>query len=289
VPGNVISGNTGNGIEIALPTGSTPGASIGGNFVGPAASGTAALPNGGEGILIDGVPGNTIGGSGQPNVISGNTLNGIHLSGTGATGNVVSTNLIGTTADGMAALGNARNGVVIGSGASRNTVGGATAALANTIHFNTLAGVSVLSGTRNALRRNSIASNGRLGIDLAPAGVNPNVPGGSASGPNLMENYPVIASAVSSGGSTTISGSFNSTPNASNVRLDFYRSTACDASGFGEGATFIGTKVVATNAAGNATFTVTFAAAVPTGSAVTATATDTNGNTSEFSRCHTSS
>ena len=55
-----------------------------------------------------------------------------------------------------------------------------------------------------------------------------------------------------------------------------------DPSGFGEGETFIGDATVITDGNGDATFTVVFAG-VPAGEAITATATDIAGNTSEFS------
>ncbi len=65
---NVISGNTGDGIDIV-----SGGATVQGNFIGTNAAGTAALPNSGSGILISGGSG-TIGGTtaGAGNVISGN-------------------------------------------------------------------------------------------------------------------------------------------------------------------------------------------------------------------------
>ena len=71
-------------------------------------------------------------------------------------------------------------------------------------------GVEVDSGTGNAIRGNSIFSNNGepgdgLGIDLdagsatGPLGVNPNDPGDPDTGPNGLQNYPVL-SGVSSGG-----------------------------------------------------------------------------------------
>ncbi len=61
-----------------------------------------------------------------------------------------------------------------------------------------------------------------------------------------------------------------------------FGNTACDASGNGEGATFLGATTVTTDGAGNATIPL-FAAAA--GQVVTATATDASNNTSEFSTC----
>jgi Calx-beta domain len=74
----------------------------------------------------------------------------------------------------------------------------------------------------------------------------------------------------------------NSTPNTT-FQVDFYTSAALDPSGNGEGAQFLGTTPATTNGNGNATINVSFPVALGTGRVVTATATDPNGHTSEFS------
>src|SRR5262249_2268262 len=57
---NVFSGNTGNGIELA---GHARGVTVDPDIAGLTTSGGAALPNGGDGLLIDGrARGNVIGG-----------------------------------------------------------------------------------------------------------------------------------------------------------------------------------------------------------------------------------
>src|SRR5262249_49144190 len=60
-------------------------------------------------------------------------------------------------------------------------------------------------------------------------------------------------------------------------------SAAADPSGSGEGQSFLGFKFVTTNSQGAVNFSFTFPVAVPTGHVITATATGTGGNTSEFS------
>jgi hypothetical protein len=85
--------------------------------------------------------------------------------------------------------------------------------------------------------------------------------------------------------STTIAGTLNSTPNTI-FAVEVFSSPACDTSGFGEGRTFLGSVSVTTDAAGNAPF-VAAVGSSSAGLAVTATATDPDGNTSEFSRCRT--
>src|SRR5437763_7447727 len=82
--GNVISGNSNNGIFL-LNTGNVNNNLIQGNLIGTNAAGTAALPNGNAGIVLGGSLGaltnNTIGGTtaAARNVISGNTGVGIAI------------------------------------------------------------------------------------------------------------------------------------------------------------------------------------------------------------------
>ena len=118
--GNVISGNTGAGIELDGANTSTPGpvenVSIEGNFIGTDITGTIARPNGANGVTITGGSNlNTIGGStaGARNVISGNTGDGVSITGNN---NLVEGNYVGTNAAGTAALANGV-GLLIDTGA----------------------------------------------------------------------------------------------------------------------------------------------------------------------------
>ena len=119
---------------------STPVASndvISGNFIGTNADGTAALPNAGDGITLNGAIGNTIGGAtgtpgtGAGNVISGNGGWGVDLG--GASNNFVQGNLIGTDSTGTVAIGNGSNGIEIGGAATGNMIGGADASDRNIV------------------------------------------------------------------------------------------------------------------------------------------------------------
>ena len=85
-----------------------------------------------------------------------------------------------------------------------------------------------------------------------------------------------------SSNSTEHSGNLKPLPNTT-FNIDFYSNAAVDASGNGEGAQFFGTTSVNTNINGDATINVTFPTGLPSGRVITATATDPNGNTSEFS------
>jgi hypothetical protein len=154
----------------------------------------------------------------------------------------------------------------------------------NVIAGNLSVGVRIfgLSTMNNSVLSNSIHDNGGLGIDLGDDSVSPNDPGDMDDGPNLLQNFPVLSSAVSTGGTTTISGTLNSLPQTA-FRIEFFSNEACDPSGFGEGASPLGSADVTTDPAGNASFTLP--ASLAPRQLVTATATDPDGNTSEFSPC----
>jgi len=130
---NIISGNNGVGITIRGSANIVQG-----NYIGTDASGTAAIPNGMEGIWIaPDAQDNIVGGSSaeERNVISGNDLFGISISGRGATGNVVKGNYIGVDATGSAALPN-RHGQVISDGPKNNIIGGSAPGEGNVISGN---------------------------------------------------------------------------------------------------------------------------------------------------------
>jgi Ca2+-binding RTX toxin-like protein len=277
---NIISGN---GVGVLIITSDATGNRVQGNYIGTDVSGTVALPNR-YGVMITFAVENTIGGAGPGagNLISGNLFVGVQLNGNASTGyadrNVVQGNLIGTDATGSAALPTG-DGVVIDG--SDNTIGGTAAGAGNTIAFNRT-GLFVNSGTGNALERNSVFSNDpNLGIDLSPFGVTSNDSGDADTGANNLQNYPVLSSASSSSGNTTIQGTLNSQA-STEYRLEFFSNSACDPSGYGEGETFLGSADATTDAGGNLSFNVTFAGAA---TFVTATATDPGNNTSEFSDC----
>ena len=99
-----------------------------------------------------------------------------------------------------------------------------------------------------------------------------------------MENYPVLSSAVANGTNLTVAGTL-STGILGTYQLDFYWSPVGNPSGYGEGKTYIGSASVTTNALGTASFNATFSGiSVPAGAVISATATDSSGNTSEFAQ-----
>jgi hypothetical protein len=298
--GNVISGNRTDGIEISVFNGGNN--AVQGNFIGTDAGGTFAIPNYNNGLSISGRT-NLIGGAtpGARNVISGNGGDcggcgdtggsGILIidfgNGTSTFGNVVQGNYIGLNAVGNAPLPNLFAGISI-SNSSNNTVGGTISGAGNAIAFNGTSGI-VIAGSNpavnNQIRGNSIFSNETLGIDLGFNGVTQNDAGDADTGANNLQNFPVVRSVSTGGGSTTAQGTLNSAPNASYI-IELFASEGCDFSGHGEGRVFLGATTANTDAGGNATFSATFPVQLVTGQTVTTTATDALGNTSEFSVCN---
>ncbi len=282
--GNVISGNSFRGATISGANSNT----FSGNFIGLNAAGTAALPNAGAGIqMFGGAQGNTIGGtSGGRNFIAGNNGAGITISGSPTNGNFVVGNSIGITPAGTA-VANTSEGISLfadgSGGAQGNTIGGSAVGAANLISGNSGAGVAIYNAgtTGNRVSGNSITGNGGLGIDIWGDGHTNNDAGDIDTGPNNLQNHPVLTAAVL-GTATTVTGTLASTASTT-FRIEFFESAAADASGFGEGLNFVGSINATTNGSGNATISQAFPAIVPTGRVICATATDPTGNTSEFS------
>ncbi|MFO0908086.1 MAG: LamG-like jellyroll fold domain-containing protein [Isosphaeraceae bacterium] len=159
--GNLISGNTGNGITIDGTSGTTASNTVQGNIIGLAAGGTTALGNVQYGVLITRSANNTVGGSaaGARNVLSANTF-GVGIVNATATGNVVAGNYVGTDVSGTLDRGNTQDGVVLTNSTTGNTIGGTTAAARNIISGNDLYGVLIQStSTNNSVQGNYIGTN----------------------------------------------------------------------------------------------------------------------------------
>ncbi|AIE75095.1 MULTISPECIES: S-layer family protein [unclassified Synechocystis] len=285
---NIISGNGNVGV-ISFAS----NVLVRGNYIGTNVSGTSAIGNGIHGIYI-GSSNHTVGGSTATarNIISGNNFSGIAIfdgSATNAQNNVIKGNYIGTDVTGTQPLGNGSGGGIRITGAN-NTIGGTGAGEGNIIAYNSGNGVSVvdafdanasLNNAGNNISGNSIFNNTGLGLDLATgqggseAGVTPNDLLDSDTGVNNLQNYPLLIR----NNNGIFNGRLNSNPDTT-FRIEFFSNTNADPSGNGEGQTYLGFQNVVTGADGNANFTFT----PPGGSLnVTATATDPQGNTSEFS------
>jgi hypothetical protein len=250
-----------------------------GNFIGTNASGTAA-PNPDEyGINAEPVATSTarhlIGGptAAARNVISGNTDTGID----GSTMRVQG-NFIGTQADGVSPLGNGNIGVNIWENSDVGGPGSAANVIAHSPEGITLVSTA---DSGNTLSRNRIFGIADLGIDLAydGSGITPNDQLDADNGPNDLQNFPLLVKAVTRTKGTAIQGALASVPNES-FTIEYFAGPQ----GSGrEGRRFIGRQTVSSDADGFSNFTFRPTARVPVGQAVTATATNSNGSTSEFS------
>ena len=217
---------------------------------------------------------------------------------------VIQGNFVGTDPTGTLDFGTQFRGVYV-SNAQGAVVGGIAAGDGNVIAFNghtgsPAAGVSVDGGTAT-IRGNSIYRNRApagfaqsaptdgLGIDIAPqssGGVTPNDVGDADTGPNEKQNFPVITSAVletPQGNGTRVQGTLNSQASTA-YDVDFYRSCNVRPQELPEGADYMGSTVVTTDASGNGSFDLVLPDNIGPNDVVTATATDPSGNTSEFSQ-----
>src|SRR5262249_3975302 len=165
---NVISGQSAavsQGVEITAGCMSN---TISGNYIGTDITGTAKIPNGGNGVRITanpstGTPGTVVGGTtattgtAPGNLISGNGGDGVLVTGTSnqavdVTGTQIAGNLIGTDKNGTTALGNTRYGVEIASGANNFNVGGMTVSARNVISGNGNGGIAMTGSATTGVK-----------------------------------------------------------------------------------------------------------------------------------------
>ncbi|MFK7730260.1 MAG: cadherin-like domain-containing protein [Pseudomonadales bacterium] len=266
--GNVISGNALSGI--AIVGAASANNIIESNRIGTNANGTAALANGDYGIDLwdGGANNNRIGGDtlAQRNVISWNAWAGIHIS--GGSGNIVSGNYIGSNGTGASASNN--GGIDIDGNSSGNQIGGTGPGEGNIIALNTGAGVKVsdTNSIRNTIHGNEIYDNTDKGIAHL------------SNGNDNREAPQLSIAAHDAVGNLSIFGSY-SAPSLSNdvISVDYFSNTSSEL----EGRTYLGSDSITLDGSGNAVIEHSLTASVSTGEFLSATATDSAGNTSEFS------
>jgi subtilisin-like proprotein convertase family protein len=296
---NVISGNTGNGINVEDDNATDN--QVFGNYIGTNRDGNSPLPNL-YGVRVGGSR-NKIGlsGSNAYNVISGNSI-GILFSGAGSTQNVVQNNYIGVRSDGATALPNTLPGICLCGDIGGQTIGGTDPSAHNYIMRNSQEGIYVAS-PNNLILANDIRYNGENGVYIESFGnqvgsasaLYPNyisdnggdgvqVNGVSSTGNRIRANSiysnaglginninggntELAPPAVTTAGYGTVGGTA-----CANCSVDVFR----DDTNEGEGFVYLGT--VNADGAGNWTFAGTI-----DGPRVTATATNAGNNTSEFS------
>jgi parallel beta-helix repeat protein len=245
---NLISGND-DGIQ--LESNGVMNNTVSGNYIGTNVLGTAAIGNLCNGVMIfSGSHSNTVTG----NLISGNGCNGIEIRDGDTTNNRISGNYIGTDVSGTGPLGNNQCGLVIRGGASDNLIGGDTPGRRNLISHNQEFGVEVNGNNSlyNTLQQNSIHTNAQKGIALTDGGNN-NLP------------PPVITDAIQSSG--IVSGTA-----CAGCTIEVFSDAG------NQGRVYEGN----TTASAGGIWTFNKGSAL-TGPHTTATATDAQGNTSQFS------
>jgi len=219
---NIISGNDVDGVEIDSTTFNN---FVMGNYIGTDSTGSAAIPNGGDGVLIEDSRNNLIGGTaaGAGNLISGNGKFGVRIDGTFGTppprNNTIQGNIIGLNAAGTAAIPNDSSGVRIEESNS-NLIGGSVAGARNIISGNGGNGVQIFGGdaTGNLVQGNFIGTDvtgtadlGNLGGIFITSGAQSNTIGGTTAGErNIISGNDVHGVWIGGSGTdnNTVSGNY---------------------------------------------------------------------------------
>ncbi|MEO8434757.1 MAG: Calx-beta domain-containing protein, partial [Pyrinomonadaceae bacterium] len=323
---NIISGNSGTGAAgVFIREENSTANLIQGNFIGTDVTGTLIVANTTGVLMIFSAAGNTIGGDantvpGVRNIISGNKDAGIQIGEVNRATtlfNLIRGNYIGTDVTGNNPLGNGLNtsfggdGIVIPANATGDTIqenriayntGSAFFKTGNGIFIETPANTADSAGIRIKIIDNEIYGNSRLGIDLGTSGITPNDPGDGDTGPNNLQNFPVLTGLVlppsadpekqnqpkSHGQTVTINGTLNSVASSSyTVHWYFSTDSVCGNNQLASRPLVFGrVPGVTTDPGGNAAFNFPFT--FPSGTSagiINCTATDSVGNTSEFSAC----
>jgi hypothetical protein len=218
---------------------------------------------------------------------------GIRLSSPETQGMTILGNYIGTDPSGLLARPNSAAGIVVSASAREVVIGGEAPGAGNRIAFNG-AGIELtdFDAGRITMYANDIFDNedGFAGFDLGislGSNNNTNDANDADFGPNDRQNWPDLTAAISTPEGLQVTGELDVPADVVNgtYLIALYESSTCDPSGRGEGEVFLGAEpVVLSDAADTFGFTL----AVPPqfiGRAITSTATDPLGNTSEFSPC----
>jgi hypothetical protein len=270
---NMIARNGTNGIEINSSNNNT----IYDNVIGCNRDVTANFGNTETGITLFNSSGTYI----EENNIHSNGLFGIDM--LGSNGTQIYTNFIGGNASSLEPFvgsGNGNRGIYVDQSDSVQ-IGDGTFFRANYIKFNNGDGITIDGGSSLVQHSfNLISDNAGLGIDIDADGVS------VVPSDNEGTQAPVFTGAADCSGTVTITGTLNGAPSTM-YRLDFYKNTTPDASGSGEGETYIEKTYVITDGAGVTNFNHIFSEPVSVGEIITAIASDSiNGfpirNSSEF-------
>jgi hypothetical protein len=249
----------------------------------PLGNGASGVFGGGASFIVGGT------GAGEGNLVSGNPV-GLDLN---SDGMLIQGNFIGVDVSHTVPLPNTGIGLRVQSSAtpaSPSVIGTSSpgGAGANLIAFNGGTGLVVQVGTRNTMRGNSIHDNNLLGVSLGglnhPLADDPGDADGYAI--NGGQNFPIVESVAQVGSDLHITGLLNSHASTT-FDLDFYSNPACVRfpKDYLQGQEWIGATPVTTDGSGIAAIDVVLpGVVVDPGARISATATDPQGNTSEFSQ-----
>ena len=307
VKGNICSGNHARGISISnSPPGDNHSNLIIKNHIGADIMGLSPLGNLYNGIYIgEGAHHNVV----DSNLISDNRTEGVCIIGyvkeikdiyCYTTDNIVSNNIIGLAVDKATPMGNLREGISIGLcygtgspaadfGYAKNNIIGEN----NIIAHNGRSGITIWEHqssdtnadgnkiTKNSIYNNGVSSTSGFGIDLNSDGLTLNDEGDLDDLPNQDLNFPVIDSAINIEGETTIYGHIDIDSDPLQAVIEVFLAKV-DPSGYGEGQKFLG-STTPSNASGEWSLLLS---GLNVGDTITATTSDINLNTSEFSLNH---
>lgn len=292
--GNVI-GNNNRGIRVGAEIGGSGGlVQIINNYIGTNADGDNIGNT--TGVRLEGTRQVRLGFAGNGNVIGNNSGSGIWLLNQ-ATNKEIQSNWIGAHPNGQA-IGNFRGIRISGEAVTENIIGyefqdinpntwSPGSGLGNVIANNSTVGVALSdadsASVGNIIRGNQFFGNNGTGIDLGMSELDPD---GASSGPNQLMNFPEIDASQTSfdPASNELSYRYRVLTTSSNaaypLRIDFYLAHGNSS----EGRYFLGSDDYQAAEAGFWK-TGSLSAPLPSGGmngAIIATATDADGNTSQF-------
>jgi parallel beta-helix repeat protein len=276
---NVIAGAVHDGIVLDN-TVTTSNCHIDNNLIGLDANGLGEIGNGHYGVLLQ-----SKGCMLTQNRIAANASGGIYVQNDN---NVLQTNTFGMNVQGNATNSPGWAVVVNGNGNAlgpRMTDSPFAPSLGNIAVFMGSGGFEVINRDRNAVRANLIDFNGPQhdrsvdDIWVSPF-ANQGEKAPAIDSMSLPNGLPISAKVSATASAHVDSSAFTS------FRIDAYYSDYCAPNGKGHAQWYLGTQVITTNNAGHATFSMPLQLPKsPATSAVSMTATDMTGNTSDYSEC----
>lgn len=284
---NLIAGSTSAGIYLDSTAGGT---TVANNVIGFQRDGQSDGSNE-VGIFVFNSPGNRI----EGNYIGYSNATGMTISGAPAIGNRIQYNVIGHNYLGGSAA-NAGAGIMLLSAARDSVIGAPLGQSSGTNAIGNNGGpgvwIPVSGGIGNRVLVNRFSNNQGVDIDLAGAGSTNNQATNPASGPNQLQNHPILTSVERNGVNgtqLTVRGTLHSAP-SNTYRIEVYGATGCDSTAPGRGSAefFLGQGMVSTQGNGDADFQLVipapplYAASLNVASA---TATSGSGDTSEVGNC----